>query len=100
MVDVVVTQTGYAGESVTLDVEDGGRIVGSQELKLPIDGQPAAVRVRFTAADSGPRVFRFRIAPRRRRAWSTQNNQREALIDVYDRRREDPLLRGRAAAGA
>ena len=84
MVDALVTQTGYAGETVTLDVEDEGRIVGSQELKLPIDGEPAAVRVRFTASDSGPRVFRFRIAPRVGEQV-TQNNQREALVDVYDR---------------
>jgi uncharacterized membrane protein len=84
MVDALVTQTGYAGETVTLDVEDEGRIVGSQELKLPIDGEPAAVRVRFTASDSGPRVFRFRISPRVGELV-TQNNQREALVDVYDR---------------
>ena len=69
---------------MTLDVEDEGRIVGSQELKLPIDGEPAAVRVRFTASDSGPRVFRFRIAPRAGELV-TQNNQRESLVDVYDR---------------
>jgi uncharacterized membrane protein len=85
MIDVVVTQTGYAGETVTLDVEDEGRIVGSQEVKLPIDGEPAAVRVRFTASDAGARVFRFRIAPRDGELV-TQNNQREALIDVHDRR--------------
>jgi uncharacterized membrane protein len=84
MVDALVTQTGYAGETVTLDVEDEGRIVGSQEVKLPIDGEPAAVRVRFTASDSGPRVFRFRIAPRSGELV-TQNNQRESLVDVYDR---------------
>ena len=84
MVDALVTQTGYAGETVTLDVEDEGRIVGSQELKLPIDGEPAAVRVRFTASNPGPRVFRFRIAPRAGELV-TQNNQREALVDVYDR---------------
>lgn len=84
MVDALVTQTGYAGETVTLDVEDEGRIVGSQEFKLPIDGEPAAVRVRFTASDPGPRVFRFRIAPRVGELV-TQNNQRDALVDVYDR---------------
>ncbi len=56
MVDVVVTQTGYAGETVTLDVEDDGRIVGSQEVKLPADGEPAAVRVRFTAVRSRARA--------------------------------------------
>ena len=83
MVDVVVTQTGFAGEAVTLDVEDGGRIVGSQELKLPVDREPAAVRVRFIAAEAGPRVFRFRISPRSGEIVG-QNNQREALIDVRD----------------
>ncbi len=84
MVDALVTQTGYAGETVRLDVEDEGRIVGSQEVKLPIDGEPAAVRVRFTASDAGPRVFRFRISPRAGEVV-TQNNQREALVDVYNR---------------
>ena len=83
MIDVVVTQTGYAGESVMLDVEDDGRIVGSQEVKLPLDGEPAAVRVRFTASDAGPRVFKFRIAPREGELV-TQNNQREALIEISD----------------
>jgi len=84
MVDALITQTGYAGETVKLDVEDEGRIVGSQEVKLPIDGEPAAVRVRFTAADPGPRVFKFRISPQVGELV-TQNNQRDALVDVYDR---------------
>jgi uncharacterized membrane protein len=83
MIDVVVTQTGYAGQTVTLDVEDEGRIVGSQEVKLPMDGEPAAVRVKFTASDPGARVFRFRIAPRPGELV-TQNNQRDALIDIRD----------------
>ena len=85
MIDVVVTQTGFAGEAVTLDVEDGGRIVGSQEVKLPVDGEPAAVRVRFTASEAGPRVFRFKISPKAGEIV-TQNNQRDALIEVLDRR--------------
>ena len=96
MVDVVVTQTGFAGETVTLDVEDGGRIVGSQQVKLPVDGEPAAVRVRFTASEAGPRVFRFRIAPKAGES-SPRTSARSA-----DRRarspREDPVLRRRAAA--
>jgi uncharacterized membrane protein len=85
VVDAVVTQTGYAGETVALNVEDDGRIVGSQDVKLPEDGEPAAVRVRFIATDPGARVFRFRIAPRPGEAV-TQNNQRDALIEVTDRR--------------
>jgi uncharacterized membrane protein len=85
VIDAVVTQTGYAGETVSLDIEDEGRIVGSQQVKLPADGEPAAVRVRFVASDPGARVFRFKIAPRSGELV-TQNNQREALIEVSDRR--------------
>src|SRR4029453_16039925 len=85
VIDSVCTQTGYAGETGSLDIEDEGRIVGSQEVKLPVDGEPAAVRVRFTANDAGSRVFKFRIAPRPGELV-TQNNTREALIDVSDRR--------------
>lgn len=89
VIDALVTQTGYAGQTVALDVEDEGRIVGSQDLTLPADGEPAAVRVRFTAADAGPRVFRFRIAPRPGELVQ-ENNVREALVDVADRR--EPIL--------
>ena len=63
LVDVVVTQTGYAGRTVTVDVEDEGRIVGSEKVQLPADGSPATVRVRATASESGPRLFKFRVAP-------------------------------------
>ena len=85
LVDAVITQSGYAGETVTIDVEDEGRIVGSQDVRLPADGEPAAVRVRFTASDPGSRRVRFRIAPRPGELVA-QNNARDALIDVRDRR--------------
>ena len=84
LIDAVVRQTGYAGETVTLDVEDGGRIVGTEEVKLPADGEPTSVRVRVMAGDAGPRVFRFRVTPRNGEVIS-QNNVREALVDVVDR---------------
>jgi uncharacterized membrane protein len=85
LVDAVITHSGYAGEAVMLDVEDEGRIVGSQEVKLPAAGEPAAVRVRFTASEAGARLFRFRISPRPGEMVS-QNNAREILIDVRDRK--------------
>ncbi|MFL6279184.1 MAG: glutamine amidotransferase [Vicinamibacterales bacterium] len=85
VIDAVVTQTGYAGDTVSLDVENDGRIVGSQEVKLAMDGEPTAVRVRFTAAEAGARVFTFRIAPRPGELV-TQNNARDALIDVANRK--------------
>src|SRR6185295_1362816 len=85
LVDAIVTQTGYAGQTVTLDVEDGGKIVGSQPVKLPADGDPAAVRVRFTASDAGPRLFHLRISPLPGEVV-TENNQRDVQIDVRDRK--------------
>jgi uncharacterized membrane protein len=85
LVDAIVTQTGYAGQTVTLDVEDAGKIVGSQPVRLPADGDPAAVRVRFTATEAGPRLFHLRIAPQPGEVV-TENNQRDVQIDVRDRR--------------
>jgi uncharacterized membrane protein len=85
LVDAVVTQTGYAGQTVTLDVEDGGRIVGSQPVRLPADGDPVSVRVRFTATEAGPRVFRLKVAPQPGEVV-IQNNQRDVQIDIRDRK--------------
>ena len=84
LIDVVIRQAGYAGETVSIDVEDAGRIVGTQQVKLPDDGEPASVRVRVMAADAGPRVLAFRIPPRNGEVI-TQNNRREALLNVIDR---------------
>ena len=85
VVDVVLSQTGYGGDTVPLTIEDDGRIVNTQEVKLPPDGESATVKVRFTAADAGPRIFRFRVAPQAGEQV-TQNNARDALIEVQDRR--------------
>ena len=85
LVDAVLTQTGYAGQTVTLDVEDGGRIVGSQPVKLPADGDPVSVRVRFTATEAGPRIFRLKVSPQPGEVV-TQNNQRDVQIDIRDRK--------------
>ena len=81
----MLTQTGYAGQTVTLDVEDGGRIVGSQPVRLPADGDPVSVRVKFTATEAGPRVFRLKVAPQPGEVV-TQNNQRDVQIDIRDRK--------------
>lgn len=83
LLDVTLTHTGYAGETVTVDVEDEGRIVGSAKVTLPPDGTPATVRVRVIASEPGPRVFRFRV-PAQPGEIVTQNNVREATINVRD----------------
>ena len=85
LVDLVLTETGYEGRTVTVDVEDGGRIVGTQEVLLPRDGSPASVRVRAEAGQAGPRVFTFRVSPQDAEVV-TQNNVRQALVQVVDER--------------
>ena len=83
LIDVTVTQTGYAGQMVTVDVEDEGRIIGSEKVKLPPDGAPVTVRVRAIASETGPRLFRFKVPPQPGEVV-TQNNVREATVDVRD----------------
>jgi uncharacterized membrane protein len=85
VVDVTVTQTGYTGSSVDLIVEDNGRIVNTQRVELPREGEVATVRIPFKATEPGPRVFGFRIAPLDGELVE-ENNEQEALIVVEDQR--------------
>jgi len=85
MVDVVLSQSGYDGRQVTLDVEDEGTLVSTQQVTLPDAGAPASVPVRFTMNEAGPRVLRFRVTPQEGELV-IENNAREALIDVRDRK--------------
>jgi uncharacterized membrane protein len=85
MVDVVLSQSGFDGQKVTLDVEDEGTLVSTQDIALPNAGAPASVAVRFTVNEAGPRVLRFRVTPQEGELV-TENNAREALIDVRDRK--------------
>lgn len=84
-VDVVISHTGFAGTKVPLNVEDEGRLVSSQEVTLPSSGDSTTVRVTFTANDAGPRLFRFQVPPQTDEQV-TQNNTRDALVEVADRR--------------
>ena len=82
-VDVIVSQTGFRGTTVPLNVEDSGRILSSQQLALTNDGEPTTVKVQFTANEAGPRTIRFRI-PNQDGEEVTQNNVRDVLLDVHD----------------
>ncbi|HUF48818.1 MAG TPA: hypothetical protein VMM93_13455 [Vicinamibacterales bacterium] len=93
VVDVVVTQTGYAGTKVPVIVEDAGRLVSSEEITLPGNGESATVRVRFKLDEAGPRRFQFRI-PVQAGEEVEQNNSRDVLIEVYDRREKILFLEG------
>jgi uncharacterized membrane protein len=92
-VDVVLSQTGFGGATVPLQVEDDGRIVSSQQVTLPRDGEAATVRVTFTAKDAGARLFRFRVPPQTDEQV-TQNNTRDALVEVSDRREKVLYMEG------
>jgi uncharacterized membrane protein len=85
VVDVVLSQTGYGGRTVPITVEDDGRIVSTQDVKMPADGESSTVKVRFTASEAGPRLFKFRVAGQPDEQV-TQNNARDALIEVQDRK--------------
>jgi uncharacterized membrane protein len=82
-VDVVVSHTGYGGQTIPLQVEDEGRLVSSQEVRLPRDGEAATVRVNFTGSETGPRLFRFSVPPQADEQV-TQNNTRDSLILVTE----------------
>lgn len=83
VVDVTITQTGFDGAAVDLVIEDGSRIVNTERVDLPREGEVATVRIPFQATEAGPRVFSFRIAPQPGEIV-TENNEQEALIVVED----------------
>lgn len=85
VVDVAISQRGFPGSRVRLDVEDSGRIVNSREVELASEGDVSTVRVHFTASDAGPRLFRFKVHLQSGE-MVTQNNQQDVLIVVEDRR--------------
>jgi uncharacterized membrane protein len=93
VVDVVVTQTGFAGQVLPLVVESEGRVVDTQDITMPRDGEAATIKVRFKVDEGGPRRFKFRI-PEQPGEQVLQNNARENLIDVRDRRVKVLYLEG------
>jgi uncharacterized membrane protein len=84
-VDVIISANGYAGTTVPLNVEDAGRILSTQDVQLAADGEPTTVRVHFTATEPGARTIHFRV-PAQAGEEITQNNVREVLLDVQDRK--------------
>ena len=85
VIDVVIGQVGYSGTSIVIQAEDEGRLVSTEDVQLPANGEPATVRMRLTATETGPRIFRFSV-PVQAGEMVTQNNVREVLIVVEDRR--------------
>ena len=76
MVDVIISQTGFAGKTVTLDVEDEGRIVGIAA------GDAAGrwrrrrrSRVRFTRQRCRARASSASASRRRTASWSPRTTR-------------------------
>jgi uncharacterized membrane protein len=85
VVDVVVSQNGYAGAEVPLNVESDGRIIAQETITLPRDGESSTYQVHFTAPEAGLKSFRFRV-PEQPNEVVKENNGRDSRIEVYDRR--------------
>ncbi|MEX2608455.1 MAG: hypothetical protein WEA24_00805 [Gemmatimonadota bacterium] len=85
--DLVVAHSGYGGETVEVLVEDGGVIVGREEVELPAAEEPTVVRVHFTAAAAGARRFVFRV-PLQDGELVTRNNEQAAVIHVEENRKK------------
>ena len=85
VVNVLVNATGYSGRTVPLVVEDFGRIVTTENITLPADGQPLVAPVSFTLETGGVRELTFRIGGLDGERV-VENNVRESLIHVRDRK--------------
>jgi uncharacterized membrane protein len=90
--EVRVAQRGLGGQKIQLQVEDAGRVLQTQEITLPADGD-AAARVHLTASEAGPRTFRFRIVPQPGEEVA-ENNQQDVPLEVVDRREKILYLEG------
>jgi uncharacterized membrane protein len=86
-VDLTITHSGFGGKTVQVVVESDGRILSTRDVDLPRSQEATTARTHFTADETGPRLFRFRIAPEAGELVA-ENNSLETLIDVQDARRK------------
>jgi uncharacterized membrane protein len=84
--DVILSHAGLSGRTARLDVEDGGRILGTRELELGVDGE-SPIQIQFTMEESGPRQLRFRVRPIEGEAVA-DNNSKVMLVEVWDDRQK------------
>ena len=84
IVNVVVDARGYRGRSTRIIVEDMGRIVTTEEVTLPDDGQPLVAPVAMTLENPGARELVIRI-PGQPDERVLENNELHAVVQVRDR---------------
>ncbi len=83
LLDVVISQRGFAGRTLPLVVEDEDRILTESEVQFGDDGEPTVTRVRFTLDDVGARRIRLSV-PVQEGEQVTQNNQRSIEVEVRE----------------
>jgi hypothetical protein len=93
MADLLVRQRGYAGATVPLLIEDGGRVVASTQIVMPADGDVAPARVQVKMNEAGARTLTFRV-PRQPGEQVTQNNSQQTVVHVRDAREKILYVEG------
>ena len=84
VVNLMVDSRGYAGRTVPIVVEDMGRIVTTEMVTLPADGQPLVAPVAITLETPGARELAFRIAGQSGERV-LENNVLHSVVQVRDR---------------
>ena len=84
VVNVLVESRGYGGREVPIVVEDMGRIIATEVVTLPPDGQPLVAPVAITLENPGAREVTFRI-PGLGGERVLENNELRAVVQVRDR---------------
>lgn len=90
---VAIRARGVAGETLSLVVEDGGKIVADRSVTIPRGTEVVTVPVRIPPLDPGTRQIRVTVRPVDREAVS-QNNSRTSRVVVRDRREKILYLEG------
>jgi uncharacterized membrane protein len=105
---VALRARGLAGETISLTVEDGGRIVAQQSVAVPRATEVVTVPVRIPPLEPGPRELTVTAKPLAGELVS-QDNTVHAVVRVRDRREKILYVEGvlrpefaflRRAAGA
>ena len=90
---VALRARGVAGETVSLTVEDNGKIVATREVTIPKGTETVTIPIRIPPLESGVRPIRVQVRPLPGEAVS-QNNSRNAQVRVRDRREKILYLEG------
>ena len=83
--DVVVAHTGLGGATVSVNLEESGSILATEEVELSGGSGSATVRISFSLADPGVRNLRIRV-PTQEGEVVEENNYRDTHVQVRDER--------------